>query len=91
MNECQLLLCLVEDENGAKTMLEDSEDRRWISKDLNDRFNEVLKDNIELFRSIVEAANEVMDDMEEDLKRFDVFVEQKDKVRPCISCTQECD
>ncbi|PVI03074.1 hypothetical protein DM02DRAFT_717011 [Periconia macrospinosa] len=77
MNECKLFLCLIEDENGAKIMLEDNEDRRWISKDLNDRFNEVLKENIELFRSIIEAAKEVIDSIEEDLERFDVIVEQK--------------
>ncbi|CAI6332941.1 unnamed protein product [Periconia digitata] len=79
MNECQLLLCLVEDEEGAKSMLEDHGDRRWTSKDLNDRFNDLLKTNLELFRSIIEASKESIDTVTEELQRFDVLVDMRNK------------
>lgn len=80
MNECRLLLCLIEDEGGAKDMLDDGTDRRWTSKQLNDQLNEALKDNFDLCRRIVEASKEVVDGMSEELKKFDILVEKRSQV-----------
>lgn len=80
INECRLLLSLIEDERGAKDMLDDGADQRWTSKQMNDKLNEVLKDNFDLCRSIIEASKEIVDGIREDLKTFDVLVEGKDKV-----------
>ncbi|KAF2792303.1 hypothetical protein K505DRAFT_55457 [Melanomma pulvis-pyrius CBS 109.77] len=79
INECRLLLSLIEDERGAKDMLDDGSDHRWTSKQMNDKLNEVLKDNFDLCRSIIEASKEIVDGIREDLKTFDVLVEGKDK------------
>ena len=81
LNECRLLLRLVENEKAAEDMLEDAADRRWTSKELNDKLNSVLKDNFELCRNIIEETKDIACDMREELKRFDTLEEQKHKVR----------
>lgn len=80
LNECRLLLRLVEDEKAAENMLEDATDRRWTSKELNDKMNIVLNDNFELCCSIIEVTKDVACDMMEEMKRFDALEEQKHKV-----------
>ncbi|KAF1851953.1 uncharacterized protein K460DRAFT_373841 [Cucurbitaria berberidis CBS 394.84] len=79
LNECRLLLRLVEDEKGAEDMLEDKADRRWTSKELNDRLNSVLSDNFELCRIIIEETKNVVCDMTEEMKKFGTLQEQKHK------------
>lgn len=86
MNECRLLLRLVEGERGASTMLENLDsDKRWTSKDVNDRLNEALKDNFDLYRCIIEASKEILDGMQEDMANFDVIVQKKAQVRALAS------
>ncbi|KAF2708357.1 hypothetical protein K504DRAFT_382260 [Pleomassaria siparia CBS 279.74] len=79
LNECRLLLRLVEDERGVKDMLDDDTDDRWSSKELNDKLNEVLKDSFGLCRDIIEASREIADKMREELKQFDILVEGKEQ------------
>jgi hypothetical protein len=74
LNECHLLLRLIEDERGAKNMLEDGTDQRWTNKQLNDKLNEILKDNFNLCRSIIEATRDSVEEMREELKKFDVVL-----------------
>ena len=81
LNECRLLLRLVEDEQTADEMLEDEVNQRWLSKDLNDKFNSALEQNVDLCRSIIEETRNIVDDMEEQLKQFDTLKKQKQKVR----------
>ncbi|KAF2829706.1 hypothetical protein CC86DRAFT_285152 [Ophiobolus disseminans] len=73
LNHCRLLLRLVEDEKAAENMLEDPNDRRWTSKELNDRLNVVLKDSLELCRSIMEGTRDVIEEMQKELGSFDVL------------------
>ena len=61
-------------------MLEDGEDYRWKSKQANDKLNEILKDNFDLCRSIIEASREVVDELKVELQKFNILVEGKDKV-----------
>ncbi|CAO2651031.1 Nn.00g093280.m01.CDS01 [Neocucurbitaria sp. VM-36] len=79
LNECRLLLRLAEDEKVAENMLYDATDRRWTSKELNDRLNTMLNDNFELCRSIIEETKDVTEDMKEEMKKFDALEEQKYK------------
>ena len=77
-NECRLLLRLVvEDDQKAMDMLEDALDERWQSKELNDKMKSCLKDNFELCTSIIVGSQMTLEDLEADLKKFDVLVEQK--------------
>ncbi|KAF2131118.1 hypothetical protein P153DRAFT_355895 [Dothidotthia symphoricarpi CBS 119687] len=77
LNECRLLLRLVEDEKGAENMLEDEADQRWTSKELNDRLNVVLKDSFQLCCDIVEETKDTVGGMKEEMKKFDVLFERK--------------
>ncbi|OCL08618.1 hypothetical protein AOQ84DRAFT_406347 [Glonium stellatum] len=82
-NECRLLLRLVvKDDQKVKDMVEDTSDERWRSKELNDQMAHVLKDNFDLCKSIIEASQVTLELLEADLKKFDVFVEQKLKDEP---------
>jgi hypothetical protein len=82
INECRLLLCMIEDEHGAKEMLDDTTDPRWNSKELNDRLSGILKDNLQLCRSIIEASKDRVEDLRAELEKFDVLTEQMSKVGP---------
>ncbi|KAF2865320.1 hypothetical protein BDV95DRAFT_632374 [Massariosphaeria phaeospora] len=79
LNECRLLLRLVEDEKGVEEMLDDTNDQRWTSKKLNDKLNGFLKESFELCLSIIEASKETVDEMDEEMSKFDVLTAQKDK------------
>jgi hypothetical protein len=61
--------------------MEDRAHGRWTSKELNEKMNGVLKDNLELCCSIIEETNDTVETMEEELKKFNVLQEQKQKVR----------
>ncbi|KAF2005194.1 hypothetical protein P154DRAFT_354315 [Amniculicola lignicola CBS 123094] len=76
-NECRLLLRLVEGEKGANDMMDDESDQRWKSKEVNERMSKVLKNNLELCQSIIEASKDTVDELNEELKRFEVFYDQK--------------
>jgi hypothetical protein len=80
LNECRLLLRLVEDEQVTEDMLEDRTDWRWTSKELNDKLKAVLKDSLELCCSIIEEIKDTVESMAEEMKKFDVLHEQKQKV-----------
>ncbi|KAH4115333.1 hypothetical protein HBH47_181800 [Parastagonospora nodorum] len=77
LNHCRLLLRLVEDDKAAEDMLEDGSDQRWTSKELNDKLNVVLKDSLELSRSIIEETKDVIDEMKEEMRKFDHLKAQK--------------
>jgi hypothetical protein len=81
LNECRLLLRLVEEEQVTEDMLEDRADWRWKSKELNEKLNAVLKDSLELCCSIIEETKDTVASMEEEMKKFNVLQEQKQKVR----------
>lgn len=81
LNECRLLLRLVEDEKGVKDMLEDEVDRRWTSKQFNDRLNAALRDNFELCRSIIEETKDIIEGLRKELNQFDVLLDEKKQVR----------
>lgn len=80
LNHCRLLLRLVEDEKAVESMLDDRSDLRWTSKELNDRFNGILKNNFELARSVIEGTKTVIDDLKEETNSFDVLKASKQKV-----------
>ncbi|KAF2740999.1 hypothetical protein EJ04DRAFT_423887 [Polyplosphaeria fusca] len=77
LNECRLLLRLAIDEKGVEDMLDDELDKRWQSKVLNDKLNVVLKDSLDLCRNIIEASKEGVDEIKEELKKFNVLIEQR--------------
>jgi hypothetical protein len=77
LNHCRLLIRLVEDDRAAEDMLEDGSDQRWTSKELNDKLNVVLKDSLDLSRSIIEEIKDVVDDMKEEMRKFDNLKAQK--------------
>jgi hypothetical protein len=85
LNHCRLLLRLVEDEKVVEGMLEDRSDRRWTSKELNDRLNAVLKDSFELCHSIIEQTKDSIEEMKEEMGKFDVLKDRKQQV--CASLT----
>jgi len=80
LNHCRLLLRLVEDDKGAEDMLEDGSDQRWTSKELNDRLNVVLRDSLELSCSIIEETKGVIDEIKEEMRKFDHLKAQKKMV-----------
>ncbi|KAF7571139.1 hypothetical protein PtrM4_111410 [Pyrenophora tritici-repentis] len=79
LNECCLLLRLVEDEQAAEHMLKDQEDWRWTSKELDDKLSEVLKDSLYICCSIIQETKDVAETMEEEMKKFNILQEQKQK------------
>lgn len=83
LNHCRLLLRLVEDDKAAEDMLEDKSDRRWTSKELNDKLSTVLKESFDLCRDIVEGTKDVVDEMRVELEKFNDLRAQKRKVCLC--------
>jgi hypothetical protein len=61
-------------------MLDDVADGRWTSKELNDRLNAVLKNNLQLCRSIIEETKGVITEMRKEMLGFDELMMQKKKV-----------
>jgi hypothetical protein len=80
LNHCRLLLRLVEDGKAAEDMLEDAADRRWTSKELNDKLNVVLKDSFDICHSIIEGTKDAIDEMQEEMKTFKVLKASKNMV-----------
>jgi transposase len=85
LNHCRLLLRLVEDEKVVEDMLEDGSDRRWTSKELNDKLNDVLRDSFELCCSIVEETKEVIDEIDEEMTTFNELKARKKMVCACLA------
>jgi hypothetical protein len=83
LNHCRLLLRLVEDEKAAEDMLEDGSDRRWTSKELNDKLNDVLRDSFELCCNIIEETKDVIDEIKEEMEKFDELKARKNMVCAC--------
>jgi hypothetical protein len=77
LNHCRLLLRLVQ----AEDILDNANDWRWTSKELNDKMNAVLMDNFELCCSIIKVTKDTMDDMTEEMKSFEPLKARKSKVR----------
>jgi hypothetical protein len=80
MNEVRLLLQLIEDEADVERMLEDTGDPRWTSQQLNEKLSAVLKTSFEICCGIVEDTKGIVDSMQNELKKFDVLLDQKSKV-----------
>lgn len=80
LNHCRLLLRLVEDEKDVEVMLEDRTDRRWTSKELNDKLTEALKDSFELCRNVIEETKGTIEEVETLLSEFDVLKTEKQTV-----------
>ncbi len=80
-NECCLLLRLVKDEKVTDETLDDELNQHWLSEDFDNKVNPIVDPNIELCRSIVEETKNIVDDMREDMRKFDTLQEQKQKVR----------
>ncbi|KAL5113434.1 hypothetical protein ACEQ8H_008678 [Pleosporales sp. CAS-2024a] len=80
LNHCRLLLRLVEDDNAIEDMLEDQDDRRWTSKELNDRLSVVLDDSLHLCCDAIEGTKYAIDEMKEEMRKFDGLKAQKKKV-----------
>jgi hypothetical protein len=80
LNHCRLLLRLVEDDKAAEDMLENRDDRRWTSAELNDKLNIVLRESFDLCRDIVEGTKEIIDEIKHELVRFDDLKAQKTTV-----------
>jgi hypothetical protein len=83
LNHCRLMLRLVEDEKAAEDMLEDKSDRRWTSKDLNDKLSDVLRDSFKLCWSIIEETKDVIDEIKGEMEKFDELKARKKKVCAC--------
>ncbi|KAE8845897.1 hypothetical protein PTNB73_01878 [Pyrenophora teres f. teres] len=79
LNECRLLLRLVEDEQAAEYMLKDQKDWRWTSKELNDKLGDVLKNSLDICCSIIQETKDIAETMEEEMKKFNILQEQKQK------------
>ncbi|KAF2651954.1 hypothetical protein K491DRAFT_696015 [Lophiostoma macrostomum CBS 122681] len=76
-NECCLLLRLVGDDGAAKDMIDNEADERWKDEQLDARLGAALKDNILLCRIAIEASKDAIDDLQEELHKFDLFVESR--------------
>jgi hypothetical protein len=87
LNNCRLLLRLVEDDKVTEDMLEDTDDRRWSSKELNERLETVLNDSFETCRSIIEETKDVIGEMRKELENFDVLRTSKKKVCVLVRST----
>lgn len=81
LNECRLLLRLVEDEQGTEAMLKDKADRRWVSKELNDKLNAVLGSNFQPCQIIIAETKDIIDELRRELMKFDVLKNGKEQVR----------
>lgn len=79
-NHCRLLLRLVEDERETEIMLEDATDRRWTCRTLNERLSEVLKGSLELCRATMEETRDIIEDLKEMMREFDILWAQKQVV-----------
>lgn len=81
LNECRLLLRLVEDDKTADDMLRDETNHRWSNRALNLRLKSLLQDNIDICCSIMEDTRDTVADMIEEMQKFSILHEQKQKVR----------
>ncbi|UPX11403.1 uncharacterized protein EKO05_0002009 [Ascochyta rabiei] len=79
MNEVRLLLRSVEGEEAIEAMLENEDDRRWASRELGDKLHLVLRENFTVCRGIIEDIKDSIEELRENLKRFDIFWERKPK------------
>ena len=85
INECRWLLRLVVDNNQkVEVMLENPSDKGWYSEELNDKMNDRLKGNSKWCESILKGSKITLEDLEADLKKFDILAEQKSKVNSLI-------
>jgi hypothetical protein len=80
-NECCLFLRLLGDDRAAKDMVDNESDDRWFDEGLDAKLGAALQDNIILCRIAIEASKDAIDDLQEELHKFDVFVENKIEVR----------
>lgn len=80
LNEIRLLLRLIETEEEVESMLEGADDDRWTSEHLNDKLRTVLRDSFDICRGIIEETKDSIDTMREELAKFDVLIDQKQKV-----------
>ena len=65
-------------------MLENPSDKGWYSEELNDKMNDRLKGNSKWCESILKGSKITLEDLEADLKKFDILAEQKSKVNSLI-------
>jgi len=82
-NECRLLLREAVDEEAAKNMVDNRNEylQRWMSTELDQELQLVLKENFDLCRDIIEATKDVVERMEEEMKKFVVLRNEKRNVR----------
>lgn len=81
LNETRLLLRSVEDERAVESMLDDTADTRWTSRDMDTKLKTVLHHNLGLCRNIVEEVKDVVNELQEEMGKFDVLLHRRSKVR----------
>ncbi|KAJ4380965.1 hypothetical protein N0V86_003312 [Didymella sp. IMI 355093] len=79
LNEVRLLLRSIEAEEDVEIMLGNAADQRWISKNLDDKLRNVLRDSFEICCGIIEETKDTIETMREELRKFDILVDQKMK------------
>ena len=90
LNEVRLLLRAVEAEEDVESMLSDAADLRWTSRNLNEKLRTVLQDSFEVCCDIIEDTKDIVESMSDEMRKFDVLLNHKAKVRgPCWRGTRQ--
>jgi hypothetical protein len=86
LNEVRLLLRSIEAEEDVEIMLGNAADQRWISKSLDEKLRNVLRDSFEICCGIIEETKDTIEMMRDELRKFDILVDKKLKVSgPCMA------
>jgi hypothetical protein len=80
LNECRLLLQLVVDERKTAAMIKDAHHELWKDEGLDVQLMWCLSGSYESCKDLIEIMLATVEEIENDLKCFDVISEQKTKV-----------
>jgi hypothetical protein len=79
-NEVRWLLRAIQNEQQAKSILDDGEDWRLVSGELSTQLHAVLKDSYGTCCDIMERTKLILEEMEDELEKFDVLLIEKSQV-----------
>jgi hypothetical protein len=80
LNDVRWILHSIEDKQYAKNILEDVDDWRPMSRELNDQLNTVLQDSYNACFDIIKRSKVILEEMNDELKRFDILLVEKTQV-----------
>jgi hypothetical protein len=81
LNDVRWILRSIENKEQAKNILEDVDDWRPMSRELNNQLNTVLQDSYDACFEIIKRNRLILEEMHDELKRFDVLLIEKTEVR----------